>query len=68
MARFRVNLGSSVTVEAADEGEAIALAKESPDKNYFHMQVQRLVDPEQFTPEARQAEYDEEVARGEHAH
>jgi hypothetical protein len=50
MAKFLVNLGAQVTVEADDEGDAIAKAKTSPDLAYFHVQVQPIIDRDAFVP------------------
>lgn len=67
MPQYLVNLGSTVTVEADDEAQAIAVAKESDDKSYFHVQVQPLLNQEDYTLEARQARYDARVEAAERA-
>lgn len=46
MPRFLVNLGSHVTVDAANAGEAIEKAKSAEDRTYFHTQVQEILVPE----------------------
>jgi len=52
MARFLVNLGSNVTVDAENETEAVQLAKESNDQTYFHAHAQEVIIPEEVNAAA----------------
>lgn len=52
MPRFLVNLGSNVNVDAENEEEAIRLAKESDDQNYFHAVAREVIVPEEVNAAA----------------